>query len=94
MVGEYLDPVAVAHREHAQVAELPPDRPPVWQFRQGTQVVPAEPGEVPDGLGMVRPGAEPQREVATQVTTRRGGGEPAGRQQVPGAPPSGGPGQQ
>jgi hypothetical protein len=77
VVGEYLDPVAVAHCEHAQVAKLPPDRPPVWQFRQGTQVVPAEPGEVPDGLGMARPGAEPQREVAAQVTARRGSGETA-----------------
>ena len=94
VVGEYLDGVAAAHREHAQVAKLAPDRPSLRQLRQGAQVVPAQCGEVPDGLGMARPGPEPQGEVAAQVTARRGGGEPGGGQQVAGTAPPGRPGQQ
>jgi hypothetical protein len=78
VIGEHLDRVAVPHRDHSQVAELAADRPSLRQFRQGAQVVPAEAGEVPDGLGVARPGAEPQREVAAQVPARRSGGEPAG----------------
>ena len=78
MVGEHLHRVTVAHREHAQVAELAADRPPLGQFRQRAQVVPAKRGEVPDGLGMACPGTEPQGEVAAQVGADRGGGEPAG----------------
>ena len=78
MVGEHLDAFTVAHREHAQIAELAANRPPLGEFRQGAQVVPAQRGEVPDGLGMACPGAEPHGEMAAQVGADRAGGEPAG----------------
>jgi hypothetical protein len=92
VVGEHLDRVAVPHRQQAQVTKLAADRTPLWQPRQGAQVVPAERGEVPDRLGMAYPGAKPQREVAAQVSPGRGGGKPAGGQQVPRAAPPGRPG--
>ena len=67
VVREHADGIAAAHGEQAQVTELPADRPSFWQFGERAQVVPAERGEVTDGLGVARPRAKPQREVAAQA---------------------------
>jgi hypothetical protein len=93
-VGEHVDGFTGPHHQHAQVAELPADRPPRWQLGERAQVVPAEHGQVVDGLGVARAGPEPERQVAPQVAAGGGRQQAAGRQDPAGAAPAGRAGQQ
>jgi hypothetical protein len=45
--------------EQGQVAELAPDQPAVGQLGEAAQVMPAQPGQVADLLGVARSRAEP-----------------------------------
>jgi hypothetical protein len=80
--------------EQGQVAELAADRLPVGQLAQAAQVVPAEPGQVADLVGVAGARAEPERQVPAQVGTDGGHGEPGGGQQAAASRPPAGPGRQ
>jgi len=89
-VGQHADLGSLPEDQQRQVAELAPDRPPVRQFGQRAQVVPAQPGQMADLLGVAGARAEPERQVTAQVGADGGDGE-AGRGQRPaeGLPPAG-----
>ncbi len=63
---------------------------PVGQFADGTQVVPAQPGQMADRFRATRPGAEPERQVPAQVGPGTSHGEPGeGQQPARSAQPAG-----
>ena len=82
MVRQHVHVVTLAQRHQAQVAELAPREPPVGKFAQRAQVVPAQAGEVLDGLGVTGARAEPERQVPAKVGADGGEREPAYRQDL------------
>ena len=64
VVSQHAHVRAAAEHEQAQVAELAAHGPPVGQVIDRAQVVPAQAGQVTDGLGVAGARAEPQGQVA------------------------------
>ena len=94
MIGQDVHGVALPQRQQAQVAELAAGEVPVRQVIQRAQVVPAEAGEVIDVLRVADPGTEPKRQVSSQVGAGARQHEPARRQHLAVAVPTGEPGDQ
>ncbi len=94
VVGQHVDVRPAPEHEQAQVAELAADRPAVGQVVDRAHVMPAQPGQVADGLGVVGPGPEPQGQVPAQVAADRGRGQAAGRQRLADLDEAGDPGDQ
>ena len=94
LVREHVDGLAGPYREQAEVAELASGGPPVGQFGQRAEILPADRGQVPDRLGVARSGPQPHRQVTAEIAADGGGGEPARRQRGAAAAPPGRPGEQ
>ena len=71
MIGQHADLGSAPQHEQAQVPELTADRAAVRELVDAAQLLPADPGQVTDRLGVARARAEPQGQVAAEIAARR-----------------------
>ena len=86
VIGQDADLGPAPQHEQAQVAELAADRAAVRELVDPAQFLPADPGQVTDGLGVARARTEPQGQVAAEIAADGGGGQAARGQQLAGPP--------
>ncbi len=93
-IGDGADRRAFSQYQDADVPELPAHRPAIGQLVERAQVVPAEGGEVCNGLGVIGPRGQVERQMAAQVPAEACDREAGERKRLAAALAAGRPGDQ